>query len=66
MKSKLRCPVCREYVRSNDLVFLDQFNGIRHQTCEQPEQLMHLKDTDKGTFIELVDKYSFFKEVFPQ
>jgi hypothetical protein len=59
---RLRCPVCREPVHVNDLVFLDIANGIIHQKCYflSPKHQYPLKD--KGSFKRMIIRYPFFQK----
>lgn len=55
-----RCPVCENYFKSGDLIHLDDFNSMRHRECYEHEP-KYIKDT--GTYHEIIEKYSFFRDL---
>ncbi|MEN2465635.1 hypothetical protein [Ornithinibacillus sp. JPR2-1] len=59
MTEILHCSICRNPVDFYDKVHLDFLNTITHQYCETK---MEIKDF--GTFIEIINKYPFFKKSF--
>ncbi|WP_163970402.1 hypothetical protein [Oceanobacillus halotolerans] len=55
----LRCANCGQIIAYSDAVCLDVLNSITHKKCY--DLRFALKDT--GTFQDIVNKYSFFKEL---
>lgn len=54
------CKNCKQHYRYDDLVVLDEWNSILHETCYK--ELTHFKINDRGTYREIVEKYDFFEE----
>jgi len=59
MFGRLRCGSCHGLVKYKDFIYLDVLNTVIHQRCYDPK--MEIKD--KGTFNEIINKYSFFSEL---
>lgn len=59
MINRLRCGKCRKVVKYKDWIYLDTFNTLIHQKCYSPTYDIK----DRGTFKEIVNKYSFFDEL---
>ncbi|RST77276.1 hypothetical protein D4T97_001950 [Siminovitchia acidinfaciens] len=57
---KIHCPICRNVFQETDVVLLDFINTLTHVYCYKGE---YDSITDKGTYKELTEKYSFLQEV---
>lgn len=55
---RVYCGICHGLVKYKDHVYLDTLNTVIHQRCYNARFDMK----DKGTFKEIVNKYSFFDE----
>lgn len=55
----LCCSSCHKEVRLNEDVTLDIINTITHKSCDPS----NLPVKDAGTFQEMANKYSFFREI---
>lgn len=56
---KIRCSACGEWFKEQDLVYLDQLNGLKHKYCYSGH-IDFIKDA--GTYKEMLEKYVFFQE----
>lgn len=57
---KIHCPICRNVFQETDVMLLDIINTLIHVRCYTgPYGLI----TDKGTYKELSEKYSFLQEL---
>lgn len=61
---RLRCPHCTRIYKMKDQVFLDDLNTVVHQKCYSPYKIYSVKD--KGTYQEIMERYSFFSELAPK
>lgn len=56
---KIHCPKCRAIFQESDIVLLDFINTLTHSSCYVDDyELIR----DKGTYKDLVEKYSFLQE----
>lgn len=55
--NRLRCGACGGLVKYKAHVYVDIINTVIHQYCYTAESL---EIKDKGTFDEMINKYSFF------
>lgn len=59
---QLRCPVCREFVKMDDKVIMDEVNTIVHVKCYYVST-HPLSIKDQGTFHKMILKYDYFKDL---
>lgn len=59
MIDRLCCGECGQVVKYKERVYLDTYNTVIHQKCYKPNRDIK----DRGTFKEIVNKYSFFEEL---
>ncbi|GIN98103.1 hypothetical protein J6TS1_39730 [Siminovitchia terrae] len=57
---KVHCPICRNVFQETDVVLLDIINTLIHVHCYTQD---YDSITDKGTYKDLSEKYSFLQEV---
>lgn len=63
MNVRLCCGNCRELVRLNERVYLDEINTVIHMRCYHSSYAFRIKD--RGTYREIIEKYSFFDDLKP-
>lgn len=56
---KIHCPICKNIFQKNDEVVKDFINTITHSACYTGRYEFI---TDRGTYMEIVEKYPFFQE----
>ncbi|WP_164219421.1 DUF6364 family protein [Virgibacillus sp. YIM 98842] len=56
---EMHCSVCRQPYKDDDMVLLDEYNTVIHQSCYGLETQIQ----DLGTFHQVINKYDFFKQL---
>jgi hypothetical protein len=51
----VRCTVCQQMIKWNNVINIDISNGLSHLYCNN---VLEIKDT--GTYQEIADKYGYF------
>lgn len=54
------CPKCHEYYKEDDACMLDLNHSVLHAECYAGN---HMEIIDRGTYREILEKYSFFEEL---
>jgi len=60
LEKRIHCGVCRAVLEDNDMVFLDEFNTVVHQSCYSLETNLPVKDL--GTYRSIIESYYFFSK----
>lgn len=57
---KIHCPICKEIFQETDILLMDKINTLIHTHCYTED---YGSISDKGTYKELTEKYTFLQEV---
>lgn len=55
---KIRCPICKQLYKNEDMVFMNVLNTIIHTQCYRASPFSII---DNGQFDEILKRYSFFQ-----
>lgn len=58
---RIRCGECKELLKKEDNVVLNEMNCLTHETCYRFVPSF-IKDT--GTYASMIEKYWFFQEEY--